>query len=242
MIRSVTQPSRCCQGIQCGIARMSIVAKTGVAQIAAIQQALAGPHRLVVTHVLVDGQRDAGLLAQPHHLDRFGVVHAQRLLRQHAADVIVVLDDLADHFQLHVGRHGHIDNLDAAVGQQRLIIVVGLQAVPLGDLPGVVGRPRRDRHRVEAGLAIGHQVAIGHDEPRPDAADRRVLVTGQPGQIVQIERNAGVAHAFSVAPTSSLRVVSSSSCIRNFCAASVGLAPIALMAESGTLVRGVYRG
>ena len=29
MIRSVTHPSRCCHGIQCGIARMSIVASTG---------------------------------------------------------------------------------------------------------------------------------------------------------------------------------------------------------------------
>ena len=29
MIRSVTQPCRCCQGIQCGMARMSIVASTG---------------------------------------------------------------------------------------------------------------------------------------------------------------------------------------------------------------------
>ena len=29
MMRSVTQPSRCCQGIQWGMARMSIVASTG---------------------------------------------------------------------------------------------------------------------------------------------------------------------------------------------------------------------
>ena len=60
MIRSVTQPCRCCQGIQWGIARMSIVASTGSPSIAAIQQHLQRADRLVVAHVLIDGQRDAG--------------------------------------------------------------------------------------------------------------------------------------------------------------------------------------
>ena len=48
------------QGIQWGIARISIVASTGSPSTPRSISDLQGPHRVVVPHVLVDLKQDAG--------------------------------------------------------------------------------------------------------------------------------------------------------------------------------------
>ena len=66
---------------------------------------------MVVAHVLIDGQRDAGGVASVDGLERFGVVHAERFLSEDT------FDDLAsaggfDEAQLRVGGHGDIEHFD----------------------------------------------------------------------------------------------------------------------------------
>ncbi len=73
-------------GIQCGMARMSIVASTGSPSQPRSSSVLQRPHRLVVAHVLVDGEHDAGPLAQLRRTScASATVMRQRLLREDAA-------------------------------------------------------------------------------------------------------------------------------------------------------------
>ena len=64
-------------------------------------------------------------------------------------------------------------------------------AVTLGDLPGPIGIARRDRHRMEAGLPIGDQMAVGHDETSPDAPNAEIAALRHPWEEVEIF---GVVH------------------------------------------------
>ena len=210
-----------------------------LAQQPSLQQALACADRLVVTHVLIHGQHDPGRLAHLDDLGRLGVIHPQRLLRQNAADVIVPVDDLPDHVELSVRRHGDVEDLHLAVFQHPLVAVVNGQPMPLRHRASVFRIAGRDRHGVEARLAIGDQVAVGHDEPGPDATDRGTLVDRQSRQVVQVQGDFRSFGHDRAASTSSRRVVSSWSCCRNRCVAVVGFAPVSLIAESGNFTSGV---
>ena len=57
----------------------------------------------------------------------------------------------------------------------------------LGDGAGMVGVARGDGDRVEAGLAVGDEVAVAHDEAGADAADAKVLAPRQARQVVEGE-------------------------------------------------------
>ena len=54
----------------------------GIADGAVLEQRLGGAHGLVVAHVLVHGQDDAGGFARFHGLDGLGVIRSQRFLRE----------------------------------------------------------------------------------------------------------------------------------------------------------------
>ena len=152
--------------------------KYRLAQVAPVEQGFASSHGLVVSHVLVDGKRDAGALAQADDLARLGVIHAQRLLGQDSADVLLSLDDLSDDVDLRVRRHGDVDHLDLRIVQQLFVRVVRLaDVVPLGHRAGTLRIPRGDRHRIETSIAVRHQVAVGHDESGADATNTETLVT-----------------------------------------------------------------
>ena len=69
--------------------------------------------------------------------------------------------------------------------------VGSFDAVTFGDLPGPIGMARRDRHRTEAGLPIGDQMAFGHDKTSPDATDADVATLRHPGEVVEM---VGVVH------------------------------------------------
>ena len=105
-------------GIQCGMARISMVPSTGSPSQPRAQHVLQCAHRLVVAHVLVDGQDDAGRGAQIDAFPGLAIAHGQRLLGEDAADVAGVADGLADDGRLHVGRHGDVEHLDRRVGEQ----------------------------------------------------------------------------------------------------------------------------
>ena len=188
MIRSVTQPCRSCHGIQCGIARMSIVASTGSPSSPLIEQRFAGPHRLVVAHVLVDGQRDARPLAKLHDLLRLAIIHPQRLLRQDAADVLLVLAPPCLITSICTSGGTAISTTSTLpLASISSYVSIRLQPMPLRHPPRMRRRPRRNRHRIEPRLPIRHQMAIRHDEPAADAADRRRFVLGEAGEIVEVD-------------------------------------------------------
>ena len=70
---------------------------------AALQDVLHAADRLIVTHVLIDAERDAGFLATLDHVLRVLHRHGERLLREDAAQVFL-LRRLAKDVGLQVGR------------------------------------------------------------------------------------------------------------------------------------------
>ena len=103
-----------------------------------------------------------------------------------------VADGLADDGRLRVGRHGHVEDLDRLVGEQVGDggVAAG-NAVLLGDGAGAGRVARGDGHGVEAGLAVGDEVAVAHDEAGADAADAEVLAPRQTRQVVEGEVHEG---------------------------------------------------
>ena len=142
-----------------------------LADSAVSQERFAGTHRLVVAHVLVHGQHDAGLFAGLDGGDSLGVIRADRLLREDAFGRAACAGGLDD-FELVVRRHGEVEHLDRLVIEQLFDRVVnGWDVVLLGAL-GCVGLcAGGDGDRVEAGLSVGDQVAVVHDEAAANAAD-----------------------------------------------------------------------
>ena len=165
-----------------------------LAELARVEERLERPHRLVVAHVVVDAELDAGLVAEPHHLDRLVERERDRLLRQDPLDVRP-LDRLADDPELLVGGIGDVDDLDALVVEEVLPRVVHRPDAPLvGGRLGVRRCPRRDRDDVEAGLPIRHEVDVLHDEARTDAADSVVRLRRQVRPRTQIDCSHGDAY------------------------------------------------
>jgi hypothetical protein len=115
MMRSVTQPSRSCQGIQCGMARMSIEAKTGSPR---------SPRSSKWRHVLIHGQRDAGVVAQPDDFDRLRVINSKRLLSEDAFDMASLFDSGFHNIDLNVRRDGDVDDFDLRISEQLFVVVV----------------------------------------------------------------------------------------------------------------------
>ena len=177
--------SRSLHGIQCGIARMSMVASTG------------SPSRPRVSTSLTPAPTGrtrmfwltaSAMPARAHASTQSRAVanrQRKRLLRQDA------LDDAGprrgqDDGRLHVRRHGHVEDFDRAVGEEGFDGVVdGRDGVPLGDGAGLGRVARGDGDGVEARLAVGDEVAVAHDEPGPDAADAEVPAARQPRQVVE---------------------------------------------------------
>ena len=81
------------------------------------QQGFAGSDGLVVAHVLVHGQHDAGLFTGFDCLDCLGVISAKRFLGEDALDDATIAGGL-DNLELVVGRHGNVEYLDGFVVQQ----------------------------------------------------------------------------------------------------------------------------
>ena len=142
---------------------MSMVASTGSPEPAALQDVLQRAHRLVVAHVLVDGQRDAGRGTRFDAVAGFAHRQGERLLSQDAAEAAACRPrQPADQGGLRVGRHGDVEDFDVRVGEQVLDGVVnGRDAVPCGDrLRGL----SRSREAMATGLkpacAVGDEVAV----------------------------------------------------------------------------------
>ena len=110
------------QGIQCGIARISIVASTGSPRSPRSSSVFEAPDRLVVPHVLVDLERDPRRLAR---LDqRAGLARGDmasgfwaRMPADLAADASRIRRMTAGLFR---GRDGDVDDLDLGIVEHRL--------------------------------------------------------------------------------------------------------------------------
>ena len=158
-------------------------------QITTVKQRTARADRLVVAHILIHGQRDAGILTKPNDLDGFRVIHAERLLREDASQMPVSLNRFAYDFQLNVRRHGDVDDFDFGIVEEISIITVRLRkAVPIRDRFRVIKIPRGNRDRIETRLSIRDEVAVGHDEAGTDAADRNVLPLRHPRPVLKVKR------------------------------------------------------
>ena len=98
----------------------------------------------------------------------------------------------------------------------------------LGAGGGVGDRSTGDGGGIEAGFAVGDEVAVAHDEATADAADAPVLALRERGMNVEIH-----VEAFSPAP-----VVASAAGFQKSVLLSNSLAPISLMAVSGNFSSG----
>ena len=165
------RPSRA-QGIQWGIARISIVASTGSPSDPVVEQGLQGPHRVIVPHVLVDLKQHAGPLAGLDQRGRLAVRHRQRLLGQDAAHPAGMVEHAVDDPRLFGRRHGDVDDLDRRVVEHLLDDCNTFGARPAArPLPRRLDRPRSEPDDAEAGLGVSDQVAVADDEARADDSD-----------------------------------------------------------------------
>ena len=127
-------------------------------------------------HVLIDRQHDAGPFTRLDEFPPLGKCHCQRLLRENPADVIGVPEHLANHVRLILRRHADVDDRHLGIRQQVVGGLVDARDSPHGrDLLGSFPRARRDSHHPETGLPIGDEVAVAHDEPRPDHPDAEAI-------------------------------------------------------------------
>ena len=127
---------------------------------------------MIVTHVLIDGQLDARLFTEMHHLLRFPITRRQRLLCQDAPDVAGLLDRFTDNRQLVLRRNGNIHHLDGGIRQQFLGGVVNLgNAARLSHVAGLVGTAGGNCHHVVTRIAVRHEMAVAHDEAGSDGAN-----------------------------------------------------------------------
>ncbi|AFC30664.1 hypothetical protein PM3016_3853 [Paenibacillus mucilaginosus 3016] len=101
----------------------------GFAKISPVEYGLERPHRLVIPHVRIDGDFDAGALTKLDDFMSVPGVHRQRLLAQNALDV-VLLHSPPDHLQLAVRWNGNIENLNPRITDQFLPCPVYYRDLP----------------------------------------------------------------------------------------------------------------
>ena len=200
----------------------------GVADGAVLEQRFAGAHGLVVAHILIHGQNDTGGFACLNSLDCFGIICAQRFLGQNAFGRAARTGGLYD-LELVIRWHGEIKYLDGFIIKQPIDGVVhGVNIVRLSAGGGVGLRATGNGDGIEAGLAIGNEVAVAHDKTAADAANAPVFPLGKFRMNVEVH-----LEAFSPAP-----VVASAAGSQKSVLLSNSLAPMSLMAESGSFSSG----
>src|SRR5205085_8084344 len=102
------------------------------------------------------------------------------------ADVARLLDGGPDEAGLEARRHGDVHYLDVGVGEEVVGVDVDVRdAVQPGDFAGVLGVARGDGDGVEAGLPVGDEVTVAHDEAGAEAADAEVAAARQAGKMFQ---------------------------------------------------------
>ena len=155
-----------------------------VTQHTGVDQAPCRPDRLVKPHVLVHRQGDPRLAAQTDNLAGLAQVNSERFLSQQPGQVTSSAGTrpgrLTNHLQLDVRRHRHIEDLDLGIRNQ--VTPVGMHGrdrMPHGHLVSLRLAPRRNRNRIQTGVAVRHQLAVGHDETGSDAADSHVTASRQ---------------------------------------------------------------
>ena len=175
------------QGIQCGIARSSIVASTGSPSRPVVEQRLEAPHRRIIPHVLVDLKEHAGPLARLDQPRRLAVRQRQRLLRQDAPHPTGMRQHPADHPRLLGRRHGDIHDLDRGVVEHLLQRSIDLRHAPQrGHFLRRRDRPRGDPDHAVRGVGVGHQVAVADDEARRHHADAGVAPLRSLRSMIQV--------------------------------------------------------
>ena len=90
------------------------------AERALFQQRFGCAHGLVVAHVLVHGERDAGSFTSMYGFERFGVIHPERFLREDAFDGLVRAGGF-DQRELRIWRNGDVEDFDAWVVEQCVV-------------------------------------------------------------------------------------------------------------------------
>ncbi len=150
-----------------------------IAKVTAIENTFTGADGLVVAHVLIDGESNVGSFAKIDDAFSLFVVHAEGLLRKDPADVVLAFDDLLNDLKLDIGGNGDVDNLDIGVIEKRFVgLVRGRNLVSFGNGLSILEGLGGDGNRIESSLAIGNEVAVGHDESGTNTADAEGLVLG----------------------------------------------------------------
>ena len=151
---------------------MSICAKTISPSVAAVDDLLQHPHRLVVAHVLVDREDLAGSL-RPR---RAASIASSSDSASGFCARIALMCGCFSAWRISAGcwsggkARSTISTSGSSISCFRRV-VDRRDAPALGDLRGVGLGARGDRHDREAGLLVGGEMALGHDHAGADAAD-----------------------------------------------------------------------
>src|SRR6266542_4580935 len=166
-------------------------AQDRLAQPAAREKVAQGTHRLIVAHVLVDGEHDPRLGADIDALLRGAIAHREWFLREDAAEVAFLGDGSPDNVRLGIRRDCDVEHLDFRIGEQVIDRgVAARDAVQPSDGAGASGIAGGDGDGIEAGLSIGDEVTVAHDEAAADATDAEILAARQPREVIEGEVHA----------------------------------------------------
>ena len=175
------------------------------AQVAAREQRLERADGLVVPHVLVDGQWDAGFGAGGDNLPGLGVVHRQGLLGEDALNVAAVLDGLAHDGELQMRWNGDVGNFNRRVGKEFLIVAVDSRDVTqFGCGEGIFDGRAADSGDGIAGILVRDKMDVAHDEAGADRADAVVALGGARRLMPEIKGQAVTPLNFRASETATL--------------------------------------
>ena len=160
----------------------------GIANGSVFQKSFGRANRLVVAHVLINSERDAGVFAKLHCFQCFAIVHAERFLGEDALDGAARTGRF-DQAELCVGRDSDVEHFNGSVVQELLVACVDFfDAVAVSHFLGVLAMTRGNCDWIEASFAVGDEVAIIHDEAAAEDPDAKILPPGQGRMNVQVHR------------------------------------------------------
>ena len=145
------------------------------AQNPTLEQMPQRPHRVIVAHVLVDLEQNAGSAHSSTSARASPKASASGFCARMPRTLPATRKDTPDHPRLLGGRDRDVDDLDRRFLEHRLERWKNARNPPcVGDLARAIMRSRGDSHHGEPGLGIGHKMTVADDESRTHHADSHV--------------------------------------------------------------------
>ncbi len=186
MIHSVADPMSACHGCQCGMARISMVAKTGAPRKPSPEQGIGGVNRWIVAHVLVHREHDPCLLAAADGLRGFTVAERQWFLSQDAFHCAARACG-SNQLKLMLRGNGNVQNFDGRIVQQFLVTIADAgDGVASRHLGGFLPAPRCDGTGIESQTPVADEMAIVDDKSAAENPYAEILSLRRRRRIAQL--------------------------------------------------------